>query len=70
MRKVFVIGGGEIYRHCLENNLVDRVLASEVKGYDEVEGGVFFPDLHALGWKENAVIKDAKEFRVVEYKKS
>jgi dihydrofolate reductase len=62
-----VIGGGEIYKYCIDNNLADRVLASEVKGFLDVDGQTFFPDLIALGW-ESQPIKEFEDFAVVEYR--
>ena len=44
----FIIGGGEIYRLALENNLVDRIYITRVhKKYD---GDTFFPELNG-NWK-------------------
>ena len=44
----FIIGGGEIYRLALEQNLVDRVYITRVhKHYD---GDTFFPELSS-DWK-------------------
>jgi dihydrofolate reductase len=61
---VFIIGGGEIYREALNEGVVDRVIASEVRG--NYEGDTFFPEL--LGWK-GEVKKEFKDFVVVEYLK-
>lgn len=62
---VFIIGGGQIYREALERGLVDKVIASEVKG---VYGGdVFFPELP--GWIGKPK-KMFEQFTVVEYTRS
>lgn len=68
-KEVFITGGSQLYTYCLENNLVDRVLASEIKGYANVEGDTFFPNLKALGW-QGKVFREFDEFTVMEYKKS
>ncbi len=63
-----ITGGGEIYRYCIENNLIDRVLASEIKNHLDVDGATFFPDLKKLGW-QGKIIREFNEFDVVEYTK-
>lgn len=65
-KEVFITGGGEIYRYCIVNNLVDRVLASEIKNYIDVEGSTSFPDLKSLGWN-GGLFKEFEEFTVIEY---
>jgi dihydrofolate reductase len=67
-REICVVGGGQIYKYFLENNLANRVIASEIKGHEDVEGSVFFPDLKSLGWK-GYVEKEFDEFNVVQYVK-
>lgn len=55
----FVIGGGQIYRHALENNLIDRVYLTRV--HESFEGDTFFPKL-ASEWKcISAIKKEADE---------
>jgi dihydrofolate reductase len=68
-RPVYIIGGGQIYNHCLDNGLVDRVLASEIKGHLDVEGITFFPNLKDRGWV-GKVVKEFSDFTVMEYKKN
>lgn len=65
---VFVIGGGEIYRYFIENNLVDKIYASEVKNYEEVAEGTFFPNLDESVWKSN-IYEEFQDFTVKEYVK-
>jgi dihydrofolate reductase len=67
-QEMCITGGGEIYRYCLENDLVDKVIASEIKGHLDVKGTTFFPNLKELGWK-SSVHKEFDEFIVMEYKK-
>ncbi len=58
----FVIGGGEIYRHALENGLIDRVYLTRV--HENFEGDTFFPILDSE-WKCIRSIKksaDEKHF--------
>jgi len=51
-REVYIIGGGSIYLYCIENNLVDIILASEIKTEVKTSSPVFFPNLQELGWRE------------------
>lgn len=67
--EVFITGGGEIYRYALKKNLVDRVLASEIKNHLDVPGATTFPNLKELGWT-GKVIKQFPDFDVVEYLKT
>lgn len=66
--EVFITGGAQIYNYCLEHNLVDLVLASEIKNHLDVEGAAFFPNLKELGWK-GEILETHDEFDVVAYKK-
>ena len=44
----FVIGGGQIYKHAIEHNLVDRVYLTRV--HTEIDGDTYFEDLDD-SWK-------------------
>ncbi len=61
---VFIIGGASVYKQALENNLIDRVIASEIDG--EYKCDTFFPELP--GW-EGKTTKEFDNFKIVEYKK-
>ena len=44
----FIIGGGQIYKYCIEHNLVDRMYITEVhKSYD---GDTYFPEFEKSLW--------------------
>ena len=45
----FIIGGGQIYRIALEENLVDKIYLTKV--HHSFEGDTFFPELDA-DWQE------------------
>lgn len=60
----FIIGGGQVYREAIRKGLVDRVIASEVKGTHD--GDVFFLDLKSEGWI-GEMKKQFDQFNVVEY---
>jgi dihydrofolate reductase len=61
-KEIFIIGGEQIYKQALDQNLAHRVLASEIKGTHE--GDAFFPELQA---KFREVIQEFDDFIVVEY---
>ena len=63
---IYIMGGGEIYRHALEEDIVDEILASEVKG--TYEGDVYFPNIREMGWT-GSVVKEFDDFDVVKYTK-
>ena len=64
---IYIIGGGEIYRQALEEDIVDEVLASEVNGV--YEGDVYFPNIREMGWT-GTVVKEFDDFDVVRYVKA
>lgn len=67
-KEIFITGGGQIYKEAIEKGLVNRVLASEVHGFDDVQGAVYFPNLRELGWTSK-VFREYDAFEVVEYAK-
>ena len=44
----FIIGGGQIYKYAIDNNLVDRVYLTKV--HTEIDGDTYFDDLDD-SWK-------------------
>lgn len=49
-QEVFILGGGEIYKQALAEDLVDRIYLTEIK--DTFEGDTYFPELNSQDWKE------------------
>jgi dihydrofolate reductase len=49
-QEAFIIGGGEIFKQALEEDLMDRLYLTRI--HANVEGDVFFPDLDPQQWKE------------------
>ena len=47
-KEPFVIGGGQIYKHTIDNNLIDRVYLTRV--HTEIDGDTYFDDLDD-SWK-------------------
>ncbi len=60
--KVFIIGGGEIYKHSI--NLVDEMLISFMKF--EAEGDVYFPKIDSSIWVEE-LRENRNEFDIVKF---
>lgn len=48
--QIFIIGGAQIYKQTLENNLADRLDVTLV--HEEFEADVFFPEIDLTVWKE------------------
>ena len=46
--KVFIIGGAQIYKQALEQNLCDRLYITRV--HQNFEGDAFFPEINACDW--------------------
>ena len=47
---IFLIGGAQIYKQAMENNLVDKLDITLV--HQEFEADVFFPEIDPSVWKE------------------
>ncbi|HEX2865386.1 MAG TPA: dihydrofolate reductase [Ignavibacteriales bacterium] len=62
--KVFIIGGGEIYKEAVTS--ADLMSLSEMKF--EAEGNVFFPEVDTSKW-EREVRADYEDFQVIWYKR-
>ncbi len=59
--ELFIIGGGEIYRQCIEQNLVRKIYLTRV--HQNFEADTFFPELDENYWQitaENFKEKDEK----------
>jgi dihydrofolate reductase len=62
--EVFIVGGAQIYKVALRQNLADRVLVSKIFG--KHKGDTYFPELD--GWKGKR-IEEHDRFEVWEYLK-
>ena len=67
--KVFILGGGEIYRQSMD--IADKLIITEV--HEEFEGDTYFPEIDKDTWKEisreehKADEKNKYDFAFVEY---
>jgi dihydrofolate reductase len=65
-KKQFIIGGEQIYKIALNENLVDEIIMTKVKGV--FKGDKYFPKLDD-SWKETETISETDQYRIVIYKK-
>lgn len=65
-KEIFVIGGEQIYKYFLSNNLIDKMFISEIN--NTYEGDVYFPDFDVNGW-DVQTIRCFDEFNVFKYTK-
>lgn len=57
--EAFIIGGGQIYKHSLELDLVDKLYITYV--HHKFEADVFFPDYDKGKWKRTSEIFHPKD---------
>lgn len=57
--EVFVIGGGTVYKKCLELNVVDRIYLTTVHG--EFEGDTFFEVPEGPEWHRTSEVRHAAD---------
>lgn len=62
--KVFIIGGGQIYKQVLDANLIDTMVLSKMKF--EAEGEIKFPNFDINNW-ELISTEDREQFKIVTY---
>lgn len=72
-KQVFVIGGAEIYRQCMQNDLADRLDITQV--HEQFEADVFFPEIDSKKWEiisredHEADEKNKFNYSFISYKK-
>lgn len=66
VKDVYVIGGAEIYNYFLEQDLVNKIIASEIKG--QYKGDIYFPEIKKEEW-DMKIVKEFSDFNIVEYTK-
>jgi len=71
--KIFIIGGGQIYKESLAQGIVDRMLVTWVEA--EVDGDAYFPIFNEEDWEMHTLMHHPKDqehkfpMRFVEYVK-
>jgi|TARA_B110000908_G_scaffold161228_1_gene205295 dihydrofolate reductase len=72
-KDAFIIGGAQVYKQALENNLIDQLDITKV--HQEFEADVFFPEIDLNTWKEisredfQADEKNAHDYSFISYQK-
>jgi dihydrofolate reductase len=72
-KNAFIIGGAQVYKQALENNLIDQLDITRV--HQEFEADVFFPEIDSTVWKEIyredflADEKNAYDYSFISYQK-
>jgi len=54
-KDIFIIGGGQIYKYCLDNDLVDEMYITEVR--QEFDADVYFPDFDEGQWQKELLME-------------
>lgn len=57
--EVFVIGGGQIYKQALEDDLIDVMYLTHVN--DSFDADVYFPDFDKTKWKRKLIASYPKD---------
>jgi len=71
--KDYIKGGGQIYKQCLESNLIDKLVITWVDA--ELDADVFFPQIDESTWtitseeKHNSDEKNTYSYAFTEYSK-
>ena len=71
--ELFIIGGGEIYKKCLEMNVVDRMYITHIE--TAFNGDTFFPEIEEEKWSTEVIMRNFKDdknphnFSIVRYNK-
>lgn len=60
-RSVFIIGGGEIYRQSLEQNVVDEMFITHIN--HRYGADTFFPDFDLKKWRVETILEHPKDER-------
>ena len=58
-RDIFIIGGGQIYRHALEKDLVDQMFVTHIDA--AFEGDTWFPAIDPAKWEKEPVLSHPKD---------
>ncbi len=58
-KECFVIGGGQIYKYVMENNLVNQMYITHV--HETFDGDTFFPNFNRDEWSEETLITHLKD---------
>ena len=57
-KEIYIIGGAQIYKYCLDHNLIDEMLITYI--HQDFEGDAFFPEFKEDEW-DRSLIMDFKK---------
>ena len=72
-RDLFIIGGGQIYAYCMENDLLDEMYVTYID--KSFEGDTYFPAIDETKWNKECIIenpideKNSYAFKVYKFTK-
>lgn len=53
-KDLYIIGGGQIYKYCMENDLLDEMLITYID--HSFEGDTYFPEFDASKWNKERIM--------------
>ncbi len=53
-KHLFIIGGGQIYKYCLDNNLLDELFITFID--ESFDGDTYFPDFDESAWHKTQIM--------------
>lgn len=65
-KQLFIIGGGSIYKQCLEINLIDRMYITKIDE-EVMDGDTFFPQFNETDWILQSNLENTTESGVKYY---
>ncbi len=58
-KTIFIIGGAQVYKYCLDHQLVDEMLITYIK--ESFEADAFFPNFEAKEWEQEMIMDYKKD---------
>ncbi|MFK8037440.1 MAG: dihydrofolate reductase [Crocinitomicaceae bacterium] len=58
-KEIFIIGGAQIYKYCLDHNLIDEMLVTFI--HQNFDADAFFPDFEPEKWQKEMLIDYKKD---------
>tara|TARA_B100001142_G_C14180513_1_gene595955 strand:- start:100 stop:603 length:504 start_codon:yes stop_codon:yes gene_type:complete len=59
LSNIFIIGGGMVYKHALDHNLIDIIYLTRIHAH--IDGDIFFPKINLEKWKKTNEIFHKKD---------
>ncbi|OIQ37675.1 MAG: hypothetical protein BM555_00345 [Crocinitomix sp. MedPE-SWsnd] len=58
-KDLYVIGGGQVYKYCIDNDLVDEMFVTQIDA--SFEGDAFFPEINLDNWNKEKLFHHAQD---------